>query len=49
MLVFLEEKLKASSTQFGLIFKFSHQIQNGPIWINKVKDWTFRFLKNMSP
>ena len=31
MLVFLEGKLKASITQFGLICKFSHQIQNCPI------------------
>ena len=37
MLVVLEEKLKAPITCSSLICKFSDQIQNCPILINKVK------------
>ena len=37
MLVFLQGKLRAPITHFSLICKFSDQIQNCPIYINKVK------------
>ena len=31
---------------FGLLCTFLDQMENCPILINKVKDWTFRFQKN---
>ena len=46
LLGLLKEKLETSMyVHFGLLCKFLDQMQNYPIQINKVKDWTFRFQK----